>query len=191
MKKHSLALLLVTTTIFAEEVKSSHHHGSHHNGDIVVVSLMDVFEALHEVADMMKAARERIMQLADSISKMAQRAAEREKAFSLKAKNMTSEAREKERIELERENHEIRIRERGLEEKQQEEQMMLQQKISEKIKEFCKSKGWKIVIPGALYADPSCDKTQEVIDGMNKEYDAKMKKEVAQKKASNKDDKNN
>ena len=55
---------------------------------------------------------------------------------------------------------------------------MLQQKIGDAIKDYCKKMPWKIVIPGAIYADPSLDKTKEVIDGMNKEY--------AQRKASQK-----
>ena len=174
MKKviFSVALLLGTVHVqsAAAPVVAHHPHAHHHVVDIVVVNVMEVFQALQEVKEWMQDFQNNLMKKVEQIRAMEQQGMEREKALSIKSKNLTSEAREKERMEIERLKNEIRIQAQSLEEKQQEEQMLLQQKIGEKIKEYCKKMGWKIVIPGALYVTPEHDKTQEVVDGMNKDY---------------------
>jgi Skp family chaperone for outer membrane proteins len=147
-----------------------HPHAHSHVVDIVVVNVMEVFQALQEVKEWMQDFQNNLMKKVEQIRAMEQQGIEREKALSIKSKNLTSEAREKERMEIERLKNEIRIQAQSLEEKQQEEQMLLQQRIGEKIKDYCKKMEWKIVIPGALYAAPEHDKTQQVIDGMNKDY---------------------
>lgn len=171
MKK--LHILMLTALFCSMHVTADVDHKQHHKHiDVVAVNAMEVFQGLHEVVDLMKEFQESLMRKVEKIKKMEQDVIERERAFSMKAKNMTSDAREKERMEIERLKNEVRLQAQNLEERQQEEQMAIQQKIGEKIKAFCKTKGWKIVIPVTLYADPEFDKTQEVIDGMNKEYDA-------------------
>ena len=160
----------------AKEIQS--HHGHSHHPEIVVVNLMEIFQGLDEVKDLMKDFEAKFMKIVEMIRGMEKDGQDRERALAIKAKNLTPEARDKERMEIERLKNEIRIQAQSLEEKQQESQMMLQQKIGDAIKDYCKKMPWKIVIPGAIYADPSLDKTKEVIDGMNKEY--------AQRKASQK-----
>ncbi len=141
--------------------------------DIVVVNVMEVFQALIEVQDLMKDLQNFLMKKAEMLQKMDSEGKEREKNFAMKAKNLTVDARDKEHMELERLKNEIRIQAENLDAKQKEEQMLIQQKVAEKIKDFCQKMGWKIVLPGAIYVDPSLDKTKIVIDGMNKEYAAK------------------
>lgn len=161
----------MTSYVQAETALSKSDHKAHHgHQDIVVVNVMEVFQALLEVQDWMKDFQNTLMKKVEAIKKMEQEVAQRERDFPMKTKNLTNEARERERMEIERLKHEIRIQAQSLEAKQQEDQMIIQQKIGDKIKEFCKTTGWSIVIPGAIYADASADKTAIVIDGMNKEY---------------------
>mgnify|MGYP003346072461 CR=1 FL=1 len=164
----------------SSHVKAEHpHHG--HATDVVVVNVMEVFQALQEVQDLIKNLQNMVMKKVESIKKLEQEVIERERSFSMKSKNLTAEARERERMEIERLKNEIRIQAQSIEAKQQEEQILIQQKMADKVKDYCKLMGWKIVIPGALYADPSVDKTRVVIDGMNKEYEKKKEVKKAAK----------
>ncbi len=185
MKKLMIAFLWAGMMFEAQAgnslVKSEHksHYG---HDDIVVVNVAEVFQALIEVQDWMKDLQNVLMKKVESIKKMEQEVTQRERDFPIKSKNLTAEARERERMEIERLNYEIRIQTQSIEVKKQEDQVIMQQKIGDKIKDFCKKMGWKIVIPVAIYADASVDKTSVVIDGMNKEY---AKQKEAKKAASN------
>lgn len=95
-----------------------------------------------------------------------------EKIASLKqgAKDMTTDARQKAEESIGRLQAELEMKKRHLQAFIQEEAAKLEGDLVNEVRKICKEKGWSVVMPNALYADASVDKTSEVVSAMNAGY---------------------
>ena len=145
------------------------HHG-HHGVEIVVVNAQLAIRDLLEFQDLYKDLQGKMEQLVQKIQNLEKRLQSTYQEFQMKSKMLSAEASERKQIEIAQLQSEIEIQKRNLQGKYDEELNVANEKILLKIQEFCQKMGWKIVIPGALYVAPELDKTQVVVDGLNKYY---------------------
>ena len=194
MKKLLLSLLVVSTLgqVQAESesktaISSKTSVDLSSQSDVVVVDMRRVFSMLDEFKEEFESLNVEIRIQEEEIQKSAEIFGKKAQAFEVKKNTLDPKVREKQEKEL---MEEYRLLEKDKQDamvQRQETGVRIEGKYMKKIGDFCRKQGWKIVIPMAVYVAPECDKTEEVVVGLNKEYkraqEAKKKaKEAAQAK---------
>lgn len=143
---------------------------------IVVVDLGQISIKTEKFAAMRDKLEKEIQAKAEAIQNLEKDMETKIANLRAKVKDMTVAAREKEEEGLGRMQAELEVKKRNLQAYVQRVAGEVEGELVTEVRKICKEKGWTVVVPNALYADASVDKTSDVIQAMNATYKAAPKK---------------
>lgn len=144
---------------------------------IVVVDLGQISVKTEKFAAMREKLEKEIEAKAKAIQELEKDMEGKIANLRAKVKDMTTAAREKEEESIGKLQAELEIKKRNLQAYVQRIAGEVEGELVADVRKICKEKGWSVVMPNALYADASLDKTDEVVKAMN----AGFKSTVAKK----------
>lgn len=167
MNKNFFALFLLTAVSACSGLMAEQQ--------IVVVDLGKISMETQEFSTLRTKLEAEIKEKAQAIEALEKKFQAAVTNLQTKAKDMTNAALEKAQEEAGRMQAELQVKKQNLQAYVQRVAGEVETKLVTKVREICKAKGWTVVVPNALYADASVDKTNEVIAAM----DAKVAKAPA------------